>query len=838
MANTKPSRPHVSLGPLPPVWGRVPSRNKNFTGRAEHLEQLNAALNNTVTAVLPHALHGYGGVGKTLIAVEYAHRFRGDYDVVWWIMADQPGLVRSSLAHLAPHLNLPGPNEVGIDEASANVLDALRRGEPYARWLLVFDNADEPEVLKDIIPEGPGHVLITSRNHRWQGVAEAVSLEEFSPHESEEFLRKRIGRPITTDEAGELAEALGHLPLALEQAGALQAETGMSAREYLRLLREQPTSLMGEGKPPEYPASMAAAWRLSVAELQGNLPEAMDLLRSCAFFSPEPIPRDIFFPMDGGHVRPAMTELMADPIRLGRAIAQLGRYALIRLDANRTIQVHRLIQALVRDDIPRQEHDLIRAEVWSLMSASEDEERYAELIPHLRSTRIAESTEPECRQFVVNVLRYLHGAGDLDSANTLAAEFIAEWTDVSGPDDPSVLQLERTYAGILRDLGRYDQVHEIDRALLPRMRAVLGPTHSETLALLNGLGHDLRVRGDFRGALKNDDEALRLHEETLGHRATLTLRATHNLGINHVLNSDFNAARALHERAYMMARRSRGSVPASTLLAFQTGMVQAVRLAGDYTEACDLGEDCLAFGQERLQIDHPVTLRAQLTLAISRRMAGETEEAFELVQDVHSRYLKRYSLNHPETIAAAMCLANVLRMRGDLSEAMTLAQDTYTRYERVYGTRHPYNFGCRTNVALLHRLLGDPGRARALNEEAMAGLNEQLGRDHHYSLGVAINLTSDLAALGETKNAVRLGRGTLRRIRALLGDEHPLGLACAANLVQDLREEGGAEEAAEAEELSSEIVPVSTRVLGREHRATQAVLQAHRLAYDFDPILL
>ncbi|KOX19691.1 cytochrome C [Nocardiopsis sp. NRRL B-16309] len=822
------------MGPLPSVWGRVPSRNKNFTGRAAHLEQLNATLNSTVTAVLPHALHGYGGVGKTLIAVEYAHRYRGDYDVVWWIMADQPGLVRSSLAHLAPHLSLPGPNEVGIDEAAGSVLNALRRGEPYSRWLLVFDNADEPEDLKDIIPQGPGHVLITSRNHRWQGVAEAVSLEEFTPHESEEFLRRRIGRPITTAQAARLADALGHLPLALEQAGALQAETGMSVQEYLRLLKEQPTSLMGEGKPPEYPASMAAAWRLSVAKLEEDLPEAMDLLRCCAFFSPEPIPRDIFFPTDTGRIRPEMAELMADPIRLGRAIAQLGRYALIRLDANRTIQVHRLIQALVRDDIPADEHQTVRAEVWALMSAAEDEERYAELLPHLRSTGIAESTEPAARRFVVNVLRYLHGAGDLDSAQTLAAEFIARWTEVSGPHDPYTLQAQRTHANILRDLGQYPRVREMDRALLPRMREVLGPTHSDTLSLHMGIGADLRARGDFHEARATDEETLRLHEETLGPEAPNTLRAAHNLGISYMLTSDFAGARRLHERAYMMARRSPGGTPPATLLNYQSGMAQAVRLSGDYTEACDLGEDCLAFGQEKIQRDHPRTLSVQLTLAISRRMAGEIDEAFDLVQDVHSRYLNRYTLNHPETIAAAMCLANVLRMRGEPNEAMALAEDTYRRYEKVYGPQHPYNFGCSSNVALLHRILGNPARAREIDEAALAALDERLGRDHHYTLGVAINLASDLAALGETKNAVRLGRGNLRRTHALLGEEHPLSLTCAANLCLDLR----AEESEEADELSSRILPAFSRVLGREHPLSQSALQGNRLVYDFDPPLL
>jgi hypothetical protein len=156
-----------------------------------------------------------------------------------------------------------------------------RQPAPYCQVELVLDNADEPEDLYNVIPQGGahGHVLLTSRNHRWESIAQTVSVDVFPEAESVEFLKKRIPRGITRKEAEELAEALGHLPLALEQAGALRAETGMSNGEYLRLLAEQPASLLREGKPTEYPAPMTAAWQLSVSKLQENLPEAMELLR-------------------------------------------------------------------------------------------------------------------------------------------------------------------------------------------------------------------------------------------------------------------------------------------------------------------------------------------------------------------------------------------------------------------------------------------------------------------------------------------------------------------------------------------------------------------------------
>ena len=99
------------------------------------------------------------------------------------------------------------------------MLDALRRGEPYGRWLLIFDNADQPEELLPFIPSGPGDVLITSRNHRWQPVVDTVQLDVFERAESIQFLIKRVPKRLTEADADRLAEELGDLPLALDTGG-------------------------------------------------------------------------------------------------------------------------------------------------------------------------------------------------------------------------------------------------------------------------------------------------------------------------------------------------------------------------------------------------------------------------------------------------------------------------------------------------------------------------------------------------------------------------------------------------------------------------------------------
>jgi NB-ARC domain len=231
----------------PVIWENVPQRNKNFTGRAALLDVLRSRLTGSATVVLPHALHGLGGVGKTQLAVEYAYRHQDSYDVVLWVPADQESLVPSTLAVLAPRLGIDGIPRNRVDEAAAAVLNALRRGEPYPRWLLVFDNADQPEKIRQFVPGGPGHVLVTSRNRAWAEVVDTVDVDVFSRAESLEFLSRRVPE-IDAADAGRLAEELGDLPLALDQAAALLGEGTMSGEGHRVAGRGPPDGVPGRGR--------------------------------------------------------------------------------------------------------------------------------------------------------------------------------------------------------------------------------------------------------------------------------------------------------------------------------------------------------------------------------------------------------------------------------------------------------------------------------------------------------------------------------------------------------------------------------------------------------------
>lgn len=828
------------------VWVGVPPRNKNFTGRIDILEQLRDRAAGSKPAALlskqslPQALQGLGGVGKTAVAVEYAYQYGADYDLVCWIRADQTPLVRSALAGLAANLGLAAPSASGIDLTTQGVLDALRRGEPYSRWLLIFDNADQPEELLPFIPGGPGDVLITSRNHRWGPIVETIALDVFERAESIQFLLKRGPKRLTETDADRLAESLGDLPLALEQAGAVLYESLMTVDEYLRLLNERVADILAQGVALEYPSSMTAAWQISVAQLRQQSPQALELLRCCAFVGPEPIPRDVFKP-SAQESATGVGALIADPIELSTAVSVLGRFALVKMDGP-YITVHRLIQALLRNELKPGEQSRYRQDAHSILAAgapgnpsdANSWPRYRDLVAHVGSptTDLAHCRIPAHRSFALSVVRYLYVYGDFASCRAFAERFIEQWTVDSGPTDEHVLDANRHLGNALREVGEGAGAGQIIETTLRRAQQVLEPRDPLTMHLRNAFGADLRARGDFKGALALDEETRALHDDIFGPAAYQTLRIMNNLALDYGLSSRYVEARELHKDVYIK-QRSRPDVAPTEILNAWTGLARAVRLCGAFTQARDLGQEARVYGLHELGPEHHLTLRAATDLSIAmRRIPADYEEALEIAADTLEQCELRRGERNPDTMAAAISLYNIQRVLGQTTHALALAKTTAEAYPSVYGAEHPYNYGCLANLALLYRLTGDLDSARQLDETALAGLDGQLKRDHFFSLTVAVNLASDLAALGEKRAARVLGTDSLERLTRLVGEEHFMTLSCAANLALDLSADGADEE---AKALAAAAANTCAHVYGPNDPLTEAAVGGSRINVDFDP---
>ena len=838
---TEPSRR------TPAVWGNVPQRNKNFTGREALLDDLHrrmAADLSDVTAVLPHALHGYGGVGKTQLAVEYVYRYQYEYDLVWWVQADQGTVVRSTLAALAPRLGLSGHAAGRVDEAVAAVLDALRRGAPYERWLIVFDNADQPETLRgELLPHGPGHVLVTSRNYRWDSVADAVAVDVFSRAESLAFLTRRVP-DIAAADATRLAIALGDLPLALEQAGALQVETGMSAEVYLDLLEGETAKLLGEGGSADYPVPVAAAWSVSVSRLSAQLPDAMELLRRCAYFGEEPIPLDV---LNRGRfvLGPPLRDTFSDPLKVGRAFRELGRYALARIDNHhKSLQVHRLIQLVIRKEVPDDQEPLIRHEVHLLLSATDPGDPddtdnwpiYAELLPHVRPAGALECDDPRVRQLARNVVRYLYATGNYAASRGWADRALAEWQAVSGDADPDVLIMKRHKAGALRAMGEFAEAYELSHSTLEPMRAILGENHEETLILLNNHAADLRARGEFAEARRLDEDSLHRHRSVFGdHRRTFM--SAGNLAEDYALTSDYRKARELDERTYRDRRDFYGREDHLEVLRTRSALARHIRHSGDYIQAHVEHERIREIyldlvRRSVLDEDHPHVLQQAVELGVTRRLVGAYDDALHLLRATYELGRRRFGEGHAETLPGAVALGNILLVAGDLDEAASLIDETVAQHGKALGADHPLTYGCMINQSIARRWLGDASGARAALDTALEGLCRRLWPEHHITLICRINLATTHAALGETERAWELGRDVLPHLRSALGEDHPQTQICAINLSLDLHALG---REAEPGQTGEDSLARLRQTLGEDNPRVKEAAEGRRVELLFEP---
>jgi hypothetical protein len=656
-------------GPLPPgsvlrIWN-IPARNPGFTGRDGMLAAVRDRLEAGEKAVV-QALQGMGGVGKTQLVIEYAHRFAGAYDVAWWVNAEQAGLIGDQFAALGAALGCV-QSGAGTEAVRAAVLaDLHQRG----RWLLVFDNAEDPADVRPWLPGGSGHVLLTSRERVWAEIAAPVEVDVLARPESVALLQARV-TGLAVSDADRLAAQLGDLPLAVAQAAGFMAETGMPAAQYLDLLATQADKLLDQAAPgSSYPRSLAAATRLAADRLDRDDSAAAQLASVCAFLAPEPIPEDLFTSASG-ELPGELAARAADPLAWRRTLARLARQSLARID-QRGLVMHQLTQAILRDRLTAEQAATTRACSEVILAAADPGDpgnpvtwpRWAQLMSHLLAADLAATGSRGLRSMACNACGYLLSRGDTRTAHDLATDLRQHWRDGLGDDDENTLTATLYLAWALQAMGRYAEARDLDEDTLARSRRVLGEDHPGTLASASNLANDLKVLGEHQAARELDEDLLARRRRVLGedHPNTLT-----SVG----------------------------------------GLATDLRELGEHQAARELDEDLLARFRRVLGEDHPNTLTSASNLAFDLANLGEHQAARELDEDTLARRRRVLGEDHSDTLTSANNLAADLRDLGEHQTARELDEDTLARRRRVLGEDHSDTLTSANNLAADLRALGE-----------------------------------------------------------------------------------------------------------------------------------
>jgi tetratricopeptide (TPR) repeat protein len=720
------SGPTQGPGDLPAVWNIPYSRNPHLTGRDDMLHQVRDWLLGPEHAGKPLVICGLGGVGKTQLVVEHAYRQRSQYDVVWWLRADDPAKLGADYARFADSLGMP--QSATTDQEG--VVDFVGRWlQMNQRWLLVFDDARDPaEVREYLRHKGAGHVLITSRNPNWRGLATVTSLEALSPATAAIFLMQRTGE-TDPGPAHALAEELGGLPLALEQAGAYIEATGRSISDYLQLFRQHATRLLRENtSEADTTATVGVVLERSFAEVAATSAVAADLLTLCAFLAPDSIPLDMI--VDGARwLQEPLATSVTDPLSLDELIAALRRYSLIDL-TDRSLAMHRLVQVSVRGRLPPAEKPAWAEAAVRLVGAALPS--YADIV----------DSSPLDSRLLAHALASADNADSLNVAKDAAAEaltkvaaFFYTWkrvpvrrardlldravtiAEAAGPDvgaDPSTAaELWSLLGQALHMFGELGRAKASYERALNLLEATHGPQHLSVADALNGIGDVLRDQQDRPGARARYQRALEIHEAAA---------------------TDSRDPAIVDDLARLISVLTVIKTPPRPDR--QPDGLEAVKPALD-------NQDLQLKGvQDRIE---------------------RILDAYETAKDQD-----RHTLGKLRTL-----LGKVLRTSGDLVGARASYEAALATYEDAYGPSHPEVGGCLDRLGDVLRDLGDLTAARHYYERALAVHEAAYGPDHSTVGEDLVKLAEVLDQTGEPERSRSLLERALAIEQAFHGDDHP-----------------------------------------------------------------
>ena len=738
---------------LPAIWNIPYPRNPFFVGRDHELVQVHQQLqaNQTAAVSQPQAISGLGGIGKTQIALEYAYRYHQDYTAVLWARAESIEALVSSYMALATLLRLP-EREAREQEI---VVQAIKIWlQTHRDWLLILDNADELTLLSDFLPPSPGgHLLLTTRATATAQLAHRLEIETLLPESGALLLLRRAtllpsdgSLEQTTQEEQELAlqitQELGGLPLALDQAGAYLEETGMDLVRYWNIYKQHRATLLQQrrGLIADHPEAVAATWALSFQRVSEKNFAAAELLRLCAFLSPDAIPEEIF--IAGASLLGSLLALVVgDDIQFNQAIEALRAYSLVRRDPKRkTLSVHRLVQVVLQDTMEQTEKYM-----------------WAE-----RAIRAINITFPHVEQNM-----WLQCERLLPQA--LTARQVIEHYQIVSEDAGRLLYETASY---LEDRARYAEAEPFFQQALRIREQHLGLNHADVALTLNKLANLYISRGKYTEAEPLYLRALQIREQAHGPDHPEVANPLNGLANLYSERGEYAEAELLYQRVLQIREQALGAD--HPLVAYPlNGIAILYSEQGKYTESEPLYLRALQIREQALGSNHPLvaySLNGLANLYCEQRKYPEAE--FNFKRALHIWEHVRGS-DHPEVAYSLNNLANLYLEQGIYVEAEPLYQRALHIWEHAFGPDHSLVAYPLNGLANLYGRQEKYTEAEPLHQRALQILEQKLGLQHP----VTAEALYDFALFQEARNNKNEAKICYDRVQTLfiqtLGEEHP-----------------------------------------------------------------
>ncbi|MFE9115729.1 tetratricopeptide repeat protein [Streptomyces collinus] len=793
---------------------------------------------------------GIGGVGKTQLAVHYAHAVRaasgwpapkvpnragagarerpwsgpvGAVDLLVWVQASTTQAVVAAYAQAAAAVShLTEADRTTTDDQEGAARRFLAWLQTTTRpWLVVLDDVPDAGALSGLWPpETPsGRTLITTRNRDTSLTTDRIEVVVglFTDTESVHYLTTRLAphcHDLSTEDLHTLASELGHLPLALAQAASYIIENRLTVAEYRSELADRTRTLEDvlpdiSGLPDDQRHTVTAAWTLSInyADTQRPLGLAGPLLQLISLLNPNGIPARV---LQSPSVRSYLDQHRKATAALGglatalprpaktadvnKGLRVLHRLNLVEVDLtspDQTVRIHQLVQRAIRDTLTAEELERTsRAAADALTSAWPQVDRDTDLAQTLRA----------------NV--------DALSHHAMQALYHPDTHPVLFRTGKSLGEAGQATAAIAHFQDLTESVHQR-----------LGLKHPDALAARHELAYWRGHNGDGADAAMALAGVLADRVRILGPNHPDTLTTRHELA--HWRGHNGNAADAAVALAGVLADRVRilGPNHPDTLTtrnehAYWLG--EAGDAAGAATAYAELLEDRVRI----LGPDHPDTLITRHEHAYWQGHSGDAAGAATAYAELLEDRVRILGPDHLHTLATRHDLAHSRGEAGDAAGAATAYAELLEDRVRILGPDHLHTLATHTMLAHWRGEAGNPAEAACILAQLLSDQIRILGPDHLHTLDTRHDLAHWRGEAGDAAGAATAYAELLEDRVRILGPDHLHTLATHTGLAHWRGEAGDASDAAAS---YAGLLEHALRILGPDHPDTLST--RNELAY-------
>ena len=814
----------LPMGP-PMQYGQRLTGASRFVGRLPDLWRIHSALHAGESAIISgtHApgmaiVSGFGGIGKSLLAEEYALRFGAAFPGgIFWLrsLGNHPtggsnaatldGVRLEQFAVMANAFNIDTKGlEPGQIEAQLGATLSSRR-QPFL-WIVddLASGLETDTVRTWLAPSPLGKTLVTTRSGAYTEIGSQATHIPLGMLPRDEALSLLCSRraPVGALEEGAargIVDDLGAHALAVAIAGAsLAAHDGVTSFEEYRAKLSNPRQdalELAAKLAPELPSGHDKSVAATILGSVRSLPEeGRDFLRLAAMLAAAPIPPSLvvqtFLVVD------SLAESDAE-VRAINGLSQAERSSLADQEHEAGRQVHALVSRTVRfhDEKPGRSEGLRSAVIATLTTvlARKLTPNREALALHSQHARTLLGTQErwnfQIAKLAAQVARSDYQRGLYRGARSLQEHLLNAYRQVSGEDHPDTLTAMHDLALTLFRLGSLARARGFQERLFEARRRVSGEDHSDTLGSMGNLALTLFAQGDFVGARALQEQVLEAHRRMMGEDHPDTLMSMNNLAKTLSRQGEWADARALGERVLRARREVLGEDHPDTV-ASMNNLAATLAAVGDLASARALQEQVLEADRRVLGEDHPETLMGMNNFAMMLLDQGDLVGARALQEQVLEAMRQMLGEDHANTLSCMNNLALMLSKEEDLAGARALHERVLNAQRRVLGEDHPDTFRSMSNLAMMLLDQGDLVGGRALQEEALQAQRRVLGENHPDTLTNLNNLALTLADQGDLAGARTLMEQALDARRRVLGEAHPDTLTSMKILAAMLADQG------------------------------------------------